>query len=176
LKSHASIGISGEVNIGDAKTEIDIGSLGQADGKVTVGTINTHGKIEAKAEIKGFTDTSASLKASAGAEAMAIDGHAGFEVSITPKTIDDTLGGLYNRYVDPVVDYVAGQDILEIPQAPDSLDHGLVIGGHVDGGYGASLKASAGFEMGDGKGVKVSGSFKAVLDPVVGAGVTFGAE
>jgi hypothetical protein len=49
---------------------------------VTVGTINAHGKIEAKAEIKGFTDTSASLKASAGAEAMAIDGHAGFEVSI----------------------------------------------------------------------------------------------
>jgi hypothetical protein len=79
-KAHASIGVSGEINIGDAKTEIDIGSLGQVDGKVTVGTINAHGKIEAKAEIKGFTDTSASLKASAGAEAMAIDGHAGFEV------------------------------------------------------------------------------------------------
>ncbi len=68
-------------------------NLGQIDGKVTVGTINAHGKIEAKADIKGLTGTSASLKASAGAEAMAIDGHAGFEVSLTPKTIGDTLGG-----------------------------------------------------------------------------------
>ena len=175
-KAHASVGVSGEINIGDAKTEIGLGSLGQIDGKVTVGTINAHGKIEAKAEIKGLTDTSASLKASAGAEAMAIDGHAGFEVSLTPKTVGDTLGGLYNSYVDPVVDYVAGRDIPEIPEVPDSFDHGLVIGGHVDGGYGASLKGSAGIEIGDGRGVKVSGSFKAGLGPVVGAGVTFGAK
>ncbi|MEW8626762.1 MAG: hypothetical protein AB2551_13485 [Candidatus Thiodiazotropha sp.] len=175
-KAHASVGLSGEINIGDAKTEIGLGSLGQIDGKVTVGTINAHGKIEAKAEIKGLTDTSASLKASAGAEAMAIDGHAGFEVSLTPKTVGDTLGGFYNSYVDPVVDYVAGRDIPEIPEVPDSFDHGLVIGGHVDGGYGASLKGSAGIEIGDGRGVKVSGSFKAGLGPVVGAGVTFGAK
>lgn len=175
-KAHASVGLSGEINIADAKTEIGLGSLGQIDGKVTAGTINAHGKIEAKAEIKGLTDTSASLKASAGAEAMAIDGHAGFEVSITPKTVGDTLGGLYNSYVDPVVDYVAGRDVPEIPEVPDNFDHGIVIGGHIDGGYGASLKGSAGIEIGDGNGVKVSGSFKAGLGPVVGAGVTFGAK
>jgi hypothetical protein len=175
-KAHASIGLSGEINIGDAKTEFGIGNLGQVDGKITVGTINAHANIEAKAEIKGLTNTSASLKASAGAEAMAIDVHAGFKSSITPKSVGDTLSEFYNSYIDPVVDYVAGQDIPEIPEIPDYLDHGIVIGGHVEGGYGASLKGSAGAEIGNGKGAKISGSFKAGLGPVIGAGFTFGVK
>lgn len=174
-KASASVGLSGELTLADAKGDVAIGDLAQVDGKVTVGTVNAHATLEAKGEFKGLK-SSATLKGSIGAEAMAVDAKVAAELSITPKTVGDTLGGLYNSYVDPVVDYVAGTDVPGIPEVPDSWDHGVVVGGYVEGGYGVAGKAHAGLELGNGKGLRGSAGLKGNIAPgvVVGAGATFG--
>ncbi len=176
LKASASVGVSGEITVADAQTKLGIGAdLASVTGKTTVGTINGHLTGEAKGEFNGLK-SNLTLSGSAGAEAMAIDARIGGEISITPKTVGDTLGGLYNSYVDPVVDYMAGRDVAGIPAVPDSFDHGVAIAGHVEGGYGASAKIGGAAELGNGKGAKIGGNFKVGLGPVFGAGLTFGVK
>lgn len=169
-KAGASAKLSGEVTVADASVK-----LGPLTGKATLGTVNAHLGGEAKGEYKGLK-TSASLSGSGGAEAMAINGRVDAEVSITPKTVGDAVGGAYNTYVDPVVDTLAGRDMPEIPAVPDSWDHGVVLSGHVEGGYGAAAKIGFTAEIGNGKGVKIGGRIKGGIGPVGGLGGTVGVK
>ena len=66
-----------------------------------------------------------SAVAGAGAEAMVVDGRVGGNISVTPKTVGDALGSVYNQVIDPVVDFVAGRDVPGIPEVPEAFDHGI---------------------------------------------------
>ncbi len=169
LKGKAGFGIAADLTLMEVVQDVEIGELATIDGRITGGTVNGHVTAEGEINIKGFA-TEGSVKASAGAEVMEFDARAGIELSITPKSVFDA----YNEYVDPVVDWVAGNDVPGLPELSDDFDHGLVIGGHVEGGIGASAKAGGGVVVGDGKGFRVSGNVKVGLGLVGGAGATFG--
>lgn len=93
------------------------------------------------------------------------------DAGITPKSVGDTLSGIYNGYIDPVVDYVAGRDVPEIPPIPESWDHGIVLGGHVTVGEGISGKIGGGIEIGNGK---LSGRIKEGIGGVFGVSGSVG--
>jgi len=172
-KAKASLGsIAVDVTALQAQSNIELGPVA-IDGTVTVGTINA----QAEAGIKGsLAERSVTAKAAVGAEAMAIEATVKGEISITGKTIADTLGGVYNQVVDPVVDYIAGEDMPDIPEAPASWDHGITLGGHVTGGWGASAKTSAGASFSPTNGAKIGVSGKLGWGPTVGLGITLGAK
>lgn len=140
------------------------------NGKVTALTANAHATYEAGFHLKGPTKPGANANVSAGAEAMAINGRVGAELNITPKS----LAEYYNNNIDPIVDYVAGKDVPELPELSDNWDHGVTLSGHVEGGYGAALKGGVSGELGNGRGAKVGANWKIGLGPVVGGGFTFG--
>lgn len=142
---------------------------------ITLGTVNANAELSGNAEFKGLK-SNVSGKASVGAEAMAIDGKLSGEISITPKTVGDTFGGMYNTFIDPMVDWVAGKDVAGIPEAPDSWDHGPTVAGHIVSGYGASAKWSGGLDIGNGQGVKLGFSWKLGVGPVIGQGFSIGVK
>ena len=73
------------------------------------------------------------------------------------------------------MDSIAGEDVPETPELPEVLDHGIVIGGHLEGGIGAAVKASISDEFGNG-GVKAAYSYKIGVPLYGGFGVTFGVK
>jgi hypothetical protein len=93
----------------------------------------------------------------------------------SPTTVEK-LSGIYNNYVDPVVDYLAGRDVAEIPPVPDYLDHGIAIGGHVVVGEGVSGKFGGSVEIGNGQLFKMSTHRKFGVGQVFGNGITFGVK
>jgi hypothetical protein len=178
LKASASVGLEAELTAFDGKISIPVGEIGSLDARYRLGTLNGHAKAEAKAEYKGldFKKSGASLNASVGGEALKWDARYSFDASITPKSVGDTLSGIYNNYVDPVVDYLAGRDVAEIPPVPDYLDHGIVIGGHVVVGEGVSGKFGGSVEIGNGQLFKMSARRKFGVGQVFGNGITFGVK
>ena len=146
-----------------------------ASGRVQgiVGTVNAHAEAGFNAHLG---DRIAEGKIAAGAESMAAEATLEAEVSITGKTVADTLGSAYNAVVDPVVDVIAGYDVPGVPAAPESWDHGINLGGHATLGWGASIKGSAGGGYSPGNGGKFGVSGKIGLGPTVGAGVTIGLQ
>jgi hypothetical protein len=175
-KANASVGVAAELTAFEGKLDIPVGQIGSVDARFRVGTVNAHAKAEAKAEYNGFDikKSDASLNASVGAEAMKWDVRYSANASITPKSVGDTLSGIYNDYVDPVVDYVAGKDVEEIPPLPEYLDHGIVLGGHVTVGEGVSGKIGGSVDIGNGKVFNAKGYVKGGIGGVFGAGATIG--
>lgn len=140
------------------------------NGKVTALTANAHAIYETGFHLKGPTKPGANAYVSAGAEAMAINGRVGGELNITPKSVAE----YYNNNIDPIVDYIAGNDVPELPELSDNWDHGVTLSGHVEGGYGAALKGGFSGEVGNGRGAKVGANWKVGLGPVIGGGFSFG--
>jgi hypothetical protein len=176
LKGNTSGGVSGELTALEISPELKIGEIGKFEPSWKVGTVNAHAKFETKAQLDvlNLSNSELSAKGSVGAEAMAWNARYSVDVSITPKTVGDTLSGFYNDMIDPVVDYIAGQDVPEIPPTPDYLDHGIVFGGHAASGLGISGKVGGGLEIGDGKLFKGSFHVKGGIGAVIGFGATLG--
>ncbi len=164
------ISIAVDATAFQAQHNIDLGPAA-ISGNVTVGTVNAQLEFSAAGSI---AKRSAAAKAALGAEAMAREATVTGEVSITGKTIADTVSGVYNQFVDPVVDYIAGEDVPGLPAAPASWDHGITLGGHITAGWGASAKASIGASFSPANGAKIGVSIKHGLGPTVGYGVTLG--
>lgn len=176
LKASASVGVDVELTAFDGKLSMPVGEIGSVGARYRVGTVNGHAKAELKAEFNGFDlkKSGASLNASLGGEAMKWDARYSANASITPKSVGDTMSGIYNDYVDPVVDYVAGRDVSEIPPVPDYLGHGIILNGHVTVGEGMSGKIGGNIEIGNGKIFNMSARIKGGLGVVLGAGGTIG--
>ena len=146
------------------------GDLANVDLRATAGTVNAHAKLEVSAQAKGKS-SGMSAVAGAGAEAMVVDGRVGGNISVTPKTVGDALGSVYNQVIDPVVDFVAGRDVPGIPEVPEAFDHGITASGYIEGGFGASAKLNGNISLGNGDGFKVGAGGKLGLGLVGGQGL-----
>jgi hypothetical protein len=178
MKVGGSAGLSGELTLFDGNPELSIGKIGEVDARFRLGTVNANANIEGqiKWDLLKPKELGASLKGSLGAETLMGDTRYNMDISITPKSVGDTLGGIYNKYIDPIVDYVSNQDVPGIPEIPDEYDHGISASGHFSTGFGASAKLGGELEVGNGKGFKVGVKGKAGLGPVAGAGFTLGVK
>jgi hypothetical protein len=177
LKLSASLGsVSGEITALDLNPSFELGDIAKADARYRIGTINAHANGEVKFQIDGLNlnKSGFSAKASTGAEAMVWDAKYSIDLNITPKSIGDALGGVYNNYVDPFVDALSGEDIPEIPLVPDYLDHGVVFSGHASIGSGISGKLGGEFNMGNGKPTKMGYHVKGGIGAVFGHGFSLG--
>ena len=173
-KGKLSAGLGGvdvEATGAQLTREENIGELVCAKGQLTVGTVNSNLKMEGKAEIKGLK-SEVSLKARGGAEAIVVEGRLEGTVTITPKSVGDQFVELYNDHVDPIIDKITGKNVPDLPEVPEFLDHGIILGGHLEGGVGASLKGSIGLDVKNG--FKLEYSLKGGAPLVGGHGGTIG--
>ncbi len=171
LSGKAGMGIAADATLMEVVQTVEIGHIAKIDARTTGATVNAHATAGASGQLKGLA-SEFDIKLSTGAEAMLIDARAGIELSITPKSIVDA----YNDYIDPIVDWAASTDVPGLPDLPDTFDHGLVLGGHVEGGIGAAAKAGVGAELGNGRGTRVKANFKVGLWKVFGMGAFFGVK
>ena len=93
-------------------------------------------------------------------------------MTITPKSVGDQFVELYNDHVDPIIDKITGKNVPDLPEVPEFLDHGIILGGHLEGGVGASLKGSIGLDVKNG--FKLVYSLKGGAPLVGGHGGTIG--
>ncbi|ODB99689.1 hypothetical protein A3197_12275 [Candidatus Thiodiazotropha endoloripes] len=178
MKAGGGAGLSTGINIAHANPDLKIGELGRIDARFRVGVANVDANIEGKLQIDSLNPkmSGASIKGGLGAEALLGDARYAMAFKITPKTIGDTLAGIYNNYVDPVVDSIAGYDVPEMPCVPEEYDHGVSVSGHVTTGFGGAAKIGGELEIGDGKGFKLGAKAKLGVGPVLGAGLTVGVK
>ena len=171
LKASAGFGVNADATALNLETTVG-GDLANVDLRATAGTVNAHAKLEVSAQAKGKS-SGMSAVAGAGAEAMVVDGRVGGNISVTPKTVGDALGSVYNQVIDPVVDFVAGRDV---PGIPEAFDHGITASGYIEGGFGASAKLNGNISLGNGDGFKVGAGGKLGLGLVGGAGASVGVK
>ena len=164
-----------DLDVTALRATVDFGVTELADVSLVgnVKTVNANATLAGSVELNG-SNSQLDAKASAGAEAMALDGKASIDVSLTPKAFADTITGVYNDHIDPLIDKVAGYDIPDLPEAPDSWDKGVALSGYVEGGFGASAKGHFGLEAGRGTKNKISGGGKLGAGPVFGFGGSVG--
>ncbi|MCG7985116.1 MAG: hypothetical protein JAY90_20500 [Candidatus Thiodiazotropha lotti] len=178
MRAGGGTGLSAGITIVHANPELKIGQLGDVDARIRVGVANVESNIEGKLHFDSLnpTKSGASIKGNLGAEALLGDTRYAMDIKITPKTVGDTLSGIYNNYIDTAVDYVAGYDVQELPRVPDEYDHGIVFSGHVTTGFGGAAKIGGELEIGDGKGFKLGAKAKLGLGPVLGIGLAVGVK
>jgi hypothetical protein len=178
MKAGGGAGLSTGITLAHANPELKIGEMGKVDARFRVGVANAGAKAEGKVQVDLLNpkNTGVSIKGDLGAEALLGDARYSMDFKITPKTVGDTLAGIYNDYVDPVVDYVAGSDVPEIPSVPEEYDHGIAVSGHATTGFGGAAKIAGELEIGNGKGVKFGAKAKLGIGPVLGAGFTVGVK
>lgn len=164
-----------DLDVTALRATVDFGVTELADVSLegNVKAVNANAALAGSAEFNG-KKSKLDVKVSAGAEAMALDGKASIDVSLTPKAFADTVTGAYNEHIDPLVDKVAGYDVPDLPEAPDSWDKGVALSGYVEGGFGASAKGHFGLEVGKGTKNKVSGGGRLGAGLVIGAGGSLG--
>ncbi len=98
------------------------------------------------------------VKSEAGAEANLVKVAGAGRVNITPKTLYDNTVGTVVEFVAPGSDYA---------EAPEWLDHGVVVGAGGEAGIGAAAKASAEAGIEDGV-AGVEAEVKVGLGPMAG--------
>ncbi|MES9930919.1 MAG: hypothetical protein ABW158_22630 [Candidatus Thiodiazotropha sp. 6PDIVS] len=178
MKAGGGAGLSTGITLTHANPELKIGEIGKVDARFRVGVANAGAKAEGQVQFDLLNpkNSGASIKSDLGAEALLGDARYSMDLIITPKTVGDTVAGIYNDYVDPVVDYVVGSDVPEIPSVPEEYDHGVAVSGHATTGFGGAAKIGGELEIGNGKGVKFGVKAKLGIGPVLGAGFTVGAK
>lgn len=169
LSYKAGAGLAADATLMEVEQTTEIGGIATIDARVTGATVNGHATAKANGQFKGLA-SELDIKLSTGAETMLIDARAGLELSITPKSIFDA----YNDYIDPIVDWAASTDVPGLPDLPDTFDHGLVVGGHVEGGIGAAAKLGGGIEASNGRGIRAKGNIKFGLGLAGGFGAFLG--
>lgn len=159
------------------------GETAQVESKFTVATVGANASWDATKDMQRIDrvltkmSPEGGFKLAMGAEAIAVEARAEGQLNITPKAVGDSIANAYNKYIDPVVDSIAGRDIPDIPLVPENWDRGVVINAHREVGLGGALKGSVALnhknDDGDGVG-KTGASAKVGLGPVIGAGATIG--
>lgn len=178
---HVDASVSSGYGYDPEKGEHEI-SLVKLEGKISAveanlkadalnGMVETSAHGEALSAAGTFTPlsvthsaTKTEIKSELGAEANLVKGEVGGQINITPKTIyDNTLGpaiGLINP---------------KFAKAPDSLDHGIVIGGKGEAGIGAAAKAHASAKVENGVASAEIG-LKAGFGPMAGFKLLLGVK
>ena len=155
--------LSGKVSAVTASSDVKT-AKGLVEQKINVDAGSLSGELTPISIVVG--PSTAKVEGSAGAEAVAIKGSVSEQVNITPKTIyDNTIGRIVGA-VNPESDYV---------EAVDWLDHGLVVGGQGELGYGAAAEAE--YMIGVEEGLfKVGAGAKLGAGPMAGLKVFVGVK